>query len=479
MATFHGRKKELAMLGRFLKKKSASLIVIRGRRRIGKSRLAQEYGQQFKTYIFSGLPPDDEQKITAQMQREEFARQIKRETGVGGLASDDWGDLFWHLAQHINKNKFKGKVLIVLDEINWMGSLDPTFLSKLKTAWDDYFKKNPKLVMILSGSMSAWIERNILSSTGFMGRISLDLVLDELPLNVCNEFWGKHRARISAYEKFKILSVTGGVPRYLEEIDPQLSAEENIGILAFQKGELLVEEFDRIFTDLFSKRNEKYKTIVKGLLSGRQDLNGICQQLGVKKGGEVSGYLDDLVETGFVSRDYTWKIKGNLTSSLSRYRLKDNYLRFYLKYIEPNKNKIMDEGSIKPPAWYTIMGLQFENLVINNRKLIYQALGLDPSEVIIANPYFQRKTAEHSACQIDFLIQTKFDTLILCEIKFSREKVGSSIIKEMDDKIRKLRPPRNFSTRPVLIHVNGVTDSVIESDYFFAIIDFSDFLQHT
>lgn len=77
------------------------------------------------------------------------------ETAIKG---DDWGDIFWHLSQ-ATKSK---QVLVVFDEINWMGSFDHTFLGKLKTAWDLYFKNNPKLLMILSGSMSSWIDKNIL-----------------------------------------------------------------------------------------------------------------------------------------------------------------------------------------------------------------------------------------------------------------------------------------------------------------------------
>ena len=87
-----------------------------------------------------------------------------------------------------------------------------------------------------------------MSSTGFVGRISYTLTLDELPLADCNKFWPKN---ISAYEKFKILAVTGGVPKYLEEINPKLAAEENIKKLCFTKGGFLVEEFEQIFSDLF------------------------------------------------------------------------------------------------------------------------------------------------------------------------------------------------------------------------------------
>lgn len=115
-----------------------------------------------------------------------------------------------------------------------MGFKDPNFLGNLKTAWDIYFKKNPKLVLILCGS--AWIEKNILSSSGFLGRISYTLTLEELSLPECKEFWNKYDNRISAYEKFKILSVIGGVPRYLEEVIATKTAEENINNLCFKKG---------------------------------------------------------------------------------------------------------------------------------------------------------------------------------------------------------------------------------------------------
>ena len=277
---FYGRKEELSRLGGLLKKKTSSLVVIKGRRRIGKSRLILEFSKGLKTFIFTGLPPTE--KTTAQTQREYFVQQMERLLGVRGLKADDWGDIFWHLSQATQSKQ----ILVVLDEINWMGSFDHTFLGKLKSAWDLHFKNNPKLLMILSGSMSSWIDENILSSTGFMGRISLELTLDELPLPVCNLFWRKKAPFVSSYDKFKILSVTGGVPRYLEEIDPDLSAEDNIYNLAFRKGGLLVEEFDRIFSDLFSTRFLRYKQIVERLVEGSATLEQICSAIQSGKRGD-------------------------------------------------------------------------------------------------------------------------------------------------------------------------------------------------
>jgi hypothetical protein len=131
---------------------------------------------------------------------------------------------------------------------------------------------------------------------------------------------------------------------------------------------------------------------------------------------------------------------------------------------------------ITPPAWNSIMGLQFENLVNNNFHLLYDLMGIDPSEIIYDNSYFQRATKTYPGCQIDYLIQTKFNTLYVCEIKFSKEPVGTSVLKEVKQKIESLNKRKNFSIRPILIHVNGVTDAVKESDFFAKIIDFSDLL---
>src|SRR5437867_2769986 len=98
-APFFGREIELERLNRLLNKKASSLVVIRGRRRIGKSRLAQEFGKNIRSYTFMGLPPEEGKVITAQMQRDEFLRQMSLQLGVRGLNADDWGDLFFHVFQ--------------------------------------------------------------------------------------------------------------------------------------------------------------------------------------------------------------------------------------------------------------------------------------------------------------------------------------------------------------------------------------------
>ena len=84
-----------------------------------------------------------------------------------------------------------------------MGSEDQDFLGQLKTAWDLHFSDNPDLIMILCGSVSSWIEENILQSTGFVGRISLNMVLDELSIKESSEFWGTRRNKLALMRNLK------------------------------------------------------------------------------------------------------------------------------------------------------------------------------------------------------------------------------------------------------------------------------------
>lgn len=473
-STFIGRKHELNELNLLLNKKSASLVIIRGRRRIGKSYLAKHFGKKNNLISFAGLAPTSE--TTAHSQRQEFATQLTTELKAPLLAADDWTNLF----QQLITSTTKGQFIILFDEISWMGEKDPLFLSKLKNAWEK-LKDNSKIILILCGSVSSWIEENILSSTGFMGRISLDLILKELSLSECNTMLNNIGCKFNQHEKFKILSVTGGVPRYLEEIQPSLSADENIKRLCFSQSGILYREFEDIFNDMFTKKSIFYRKIVELLVHGPLTFKQVCDNLKVENSGFWSQYLEELVAAGFLKRDYTWSLKSHKQSTLSKFRLSDNYLRFYLKYIEPNKPQIQSNlfknkviNSL--PGWDSIMSLQFENLVLNNCSLIWDALNLNPNDIVTHGPYFQRKTSKNTGCQIDYLIATRFNNLILCEIKFSKNKISHKMINEMEQKNKALSLPTNHTYWPILIHVNGVSDALLDEEYFMKVIDFSDFL---
>lgn len=475
MSLFIGRDKELAILKDQTYKRVASLVVIRGRRRIGKSRLIEEFCRPFQSYKFMGLPPTPE--TTNQDQINEFLRQLCEQFGLPEISFKDWGNVFLFLATQLPS----GRVILVFDEISWMGSEDSNFSGKLKTIWDTHFKKNDELILIVCGSVSAWIEENIIENTGYVGRISCTITVEELQLKYCNQFFRNYSNNISAYEKFKLLAVTGGVPRYLEEIRPELTAEQNLKKICFTKGAFLFDEFDRIFSDIFLKNSDVYKKAVVALTEAKLSPSELANAIGTELDSKISKYFNELVLAGFLSRYYTWDIKTTRASKLSQYNIKDNYIRFYLKYILANRHKIetgsFDEKSLSNlPGWISIMGLQFENLVLNNRKKIWEILEIKPDEIIWDNPFFQRSTSKMPGCQIDYMIQVKSKNLYIFEIKFLTKEINKDIILEVNEKINRLQKPKGYSCRPVLIHVNGVHETVIEQDYFAKIIDFGELL---
>ncbi|MBS0630218.1 MAG: AAA family ATPase [Verrucomicrobia bacterium] len=473
---FIGRKEELKSLQLLLGRRAASLVVIKGRRRIGKSRLIEEFTKQKKFLRFEGIAPTRE--TTAQAQRVEFARQIKKQLGIPGLENlKDWGDLFTVLAEATQKEE----VVILLDEITWMGSKDAVFLGKLKVVWEQYFQKNPRLILILCGSISSWIEKNIISSTGFVGRISLKLTLEELSLSECNSLLESRGFKGSAQEKFMAFAVTGGVPWYIEQINPIIPVAENIRRLCFEPDGLFVEEFKYIFTDLFGKRVPICKKIVASLRDGAKSYNEIAQAIGYPSGGPLSEYLEDLIVSGFLEREHNWSIRQGEELKSSKFRIRDNYLRYYLKFIYPQLRKIK-KGLFKKaspfrlPGWEGVMGLQVESLVLNNRPAIWKELGIEVEDIVFENPYFQTKTSKWAGCQIDYMIQTRYNSLYVCEIKFSHHPITPEVIKEMKAKLKALKIPKGYSVVPVLIHLNGLTDALVDADYFGKIINFRELL---
>lgn len=475
MPIFVGRKKDLERLQNLVRKKTSSLAVVYGRRRVGKSRLIVEFAKNYRFVHLAGLPPTP--KTTSQDQRNEFSKQLSRSLGLPNMQMDDWGDLFSMLARETKV----GRVVIILDEISWMGSKDPLFLGKLKNVWDMDMKNNPELILILCGSVSTWIEDNILHDTGFMGRVSLTIFLEQLGLQECNFLLDSIGFKGSDYDKLTILSVTGGIPRYIEEIHAHMPAEANIQELCFRPSGILFHEFNDIFNDLLTKRSETYKKIVASLVNGIKEIQEIATDVGLATSGYLSDCLHDLISLGFIRRDYSWNLKEGKESALSHFRLSDNYLRFYLKYIAPHYSKIESNHYVRAaltsmPGWDSMMGLQFENLILSSRELIWSKLPFSPGDIINDNPFFQMKTSRTKGCQIDYMVQTRFRNLFIFEIKFSRNKIGMEIIDEIKEKIGRLALPRGFSCCPVLIHVNGVTDGVIECGYFSQIIDFSSLL---
>lgn len=479
MNNFVGRKNELETLKTLRRNKKANLVVCLGRRRIGKSTLINHFGSTEEMYYsFQGLAPA--QGMNNQDQIDYFLKQLSDQTNYPKVQVSDWDSALSLLAKVCEKKK----VTILLDEISWMGSFDKTFPSVLKAVWDREFSQNNNLILVLCGSVSSWIEDNILKNTNFVGRISKELFLREIPIDYCSLFWGtdktnnkRHKInKVSKLDKVRWLTITGGVPKYLLEINKTDDFDTLLREQCFSPEGFFVKEFDRIFVDIFQKKSNTYKKIIELLVSGSKTFSEICAALKVAPNGKISTLLHHIVIAGMATEDVEWNLqRSNSNSKSSRYRLSDNYIRFFLKYIGPQMKKITSNicgvhSFEMLPSKDSIIGLQFENLILNNIPYIVEYLKISKDKIINWGPYFQSTTVRQKGVQIDLLIQCK-EAVYICEIKF-RTKIDSSIIKELKEKEKKLKYDRNkYRTKFVLIFAGELTNDLKNSEFIDYFLD--------
>lgn len=471
---FYGREDILTELMTLWGKRVSSLVTCRGRRRVGKSTLIEKFAEKSDACFIrlEGLRPKP--GIDNSSELASFAEQLSRQTGCEDTPPSNWTNAFARLDREIPDH---GRTVVLLDEISWMAFDDVTFAGTLKIAWDGLFKKHPRLVLVVCGSVSSWIRENIIDDGSFFGRRSLDIVVPELPLADCVKFWGKAAGRIDAREIIDVLSVTGGVPRYLEEIDPGASANENIRRLCFRPKSILREDFDEMFQDVITKQQNLSGKVLRALVGGSKSVAELAVALEMEKSGHFTSVLDQLSEAGLVAPDSGKNPATGEDSREQRYRLKDNYSRFYLKYIEPVK-AVIDRGSFTfgsleaLDGWPTVMGYAFENLVVNNVSMVIPLLGLGAAQVVSAAPY--RRNAPRKSggegVQVDLLVQTR-RALCVVEIKRRRE-IGVEIIDEMIERVKKVPRPAGMSVRTALIYEGQISPAVEADGYFDALVPF-------
>ena len=472
---FFGREEIIDQLAALCRKRVASLVTCRGRRRIGKSTLVEKFAEREGCRLLKiegrrpapGLGNADELAS--------FAKQLAAQTGAETASPANWFDAFRRLDGKIDDRR---RTVVLLDEVSWLAHYDESFADDLKMCWDNLFKKHDRLVMVLCGSVSSWIKDNVIDNSAFYGRRSLDIVVPELPLADCARFWGAAAERIDAREILDVLSVTGGVPRYLEEVDPGLSAFENIRRLCFLPNALLRTDFDEMFRDVVTQERDFSATVLKCLADGSRSASEIGKALRLGKGGRVSAALARLAEAGFAAEDDARDPETGREPRERRWRLRDNYARFFLKYVEPFTGAI-DSGSFRLAKLESldgiesVMGLAFENLVANHVRDLLPLLNLRDALVVSASPW-RRKGSKRprgrTGCQIDLLVQTR-RTACVVEVKRRRE-IGREVVDEADAKIKALSLPPGVSARAALVY-DGALSPVVEADgYFDSIVPF-------
>lgn len=474
---FTGRTQYLDDLSSLWRKATSSLVACRGRRRVGKSRLFKEFARRTaERYIeISGLPP--RRGMTNAHQLAGFAAGLARATGGAKRSFADWSEAFAALDAAIEPGR---RTVVMLDEISWMGGWDPDFPGYLKTAWDTSLRAHDRLILVVCGSVNAWIKRNILDNTGFVGRFSRDYVLPELELAECLPFWRRAADRTDSRAVFDVLAVTGGIPRYLEEIDPGLSADENLRRLCFTPSGTLFKDFNEIFSQVFGGEATQKRDILRRLADGPLTGAELARATGSADNGHFTDVLRELELAGFVTGDGGVNPATGVRARVSKYRIRDNYTRFYLRYVEPHLAEI-EGGSFRLssvdrlPGWDAAMGLQFENLIVNHAMELVPRLHLGGAIVTSAAPYRHARDSRGGGVQIDLLIQTE-RSAYLVEIK-RQNRIGREIEDEVETKMRRLPVRRGVSIHPVLVHLGEVSGEVDGDGFFDAIIPAKSLLQ--
>ena len=217
---FFGREDILSQLASLWGKRVSSLVTCRGRRRIGKSTVIERFAMQSGSRFIKIEGKRPRQGMTNESELREFARQLADQCDAERTVPSDWRDAFRRLDSVVKDDE---KTVVLLDEVSWLAYYSDDFADDLKIIWDNKLKKHDRLILVVCGSVSSWIRDNVIDNSAYMGRRSLDIVIRELPLHECVKFWGSVSDRIATKEILDVLSVTGGVPRYLEEINPSLS----------------------------------------------------------------------------------------------------------------------------------------------------------------------------------------------------------------------------------------------------------------
>lgn len=322
---FVDRREELDFLNSLLTRNRpgpAQLALMFGRRRVGKSELLMQWAAQ------SGLPYTywEAVKENATQQRTRLMAKLLNVPVQSAPVYRSWPEL-WDAAAPLLLGK---RQILILDELPYTADADPAMLSALQYAWDQHFQKS-ELVIILCGSHVRAMETLLSRQSPIFGRMTAQWHLEPLPFSSLAEFfptWDAD-ARVAAY------AILGGIPAYLNWLDPELDLIGNIRKVILSPGSMFLAEPAFLLYDEVREPNS-YLGILKALGSGAHTMTEISDRAFIPS-TSVNFYLNTLQELRLVERrlPVTQSKAQRGRSRSGRYHLSDPYFRFYFQFLEP------------------------------------------------------------------------------------------------------------------------------------------------
>ena len=455
---FIGRESEINFLNERYQSPNAELIVLYGRRRVGKTELIKEFCKD-KKHIFYLC-----NEYTNNVQLTNFSKKILG-YNTNNLISDsfsDWERAFNYLGE-LNSDE---KIVIVIDEFPYMVKGDKSIPSILQGVWDhNLMHKN--IMLILSGSSMSFFENEILGyKNPLYGRSTGIYKLEPLEYTDAVKFFPNY----SNEDKLIAYAILGGIPHYLKQFNPNESLEDNIIKRVLTKGTILFGEVDYLIHQEL-REPAVYNSIIEAIAAGCNTFSKIIDHSKIDS-QKITVYLKNLTELGIIKKEFSTSAttKDKVNNSKGEYIICDNLFSFYYKYIfhymgeyELAKSNILWNALIKNDLHH-FSSKAFENVCIG---YLYNlaSKGELPGAFINFGRWWGKtthKTTEGKLIttpeEIDILgVDITKKKYILGECKFRNSEFTFS---QYDDLTKKINLPGNIYY--YLFSLNGFSSSLVE-----------------
>jgi len=409
-----GRASQIKEMKSALVSNKAEMVALIGRRRVGKTYLVRQVYKEEIIFELTGLQygskPEQLQNFTLSLSRYFPDYPIEK-------VPTSWLEGFHLLTQAITSVNKKEKAVIFLDELPWLGTKRSGFIKGLGYFWNSWASKE-NIVLAVCGSAASWmIDKIINDKGGLHNRVTRLLFLPPFTLAETEAYCVARKIRLNRYQILQIYMTMGGIPMYLDQLKPGLSAIQNIQQICFSETGYLRNEYERLFASLFDNY-QNHMMIIKALAKKRKGLTRqeIIKTTSFKDGGMLSKLLEELTQSGFIKvyGAYGKRIKESL------YRLIDFYSFFYLTFIVPlGKGSQMNFTKLSDlPKWKSWSGYTFENVCFLHIDTIRKALGISGVASSISS-FIAKPKDGLPGTQIDLLVDRSDQSINLCEIKHS------------------------------------------------------------
>jgi AAA+ ATPase superfamily predicted ATPase len=336
---FVGRQFELENLNKYYKKDSFQCIVMYGRRRIGKTRLLNEFIKDKKSVYLAG------EQFNEAYTLEKFTEAIKACFGLPDSfpVFKSYKDCFDYIVESSDNDR----IVVVLDEFQYVAKTNKNFLSFLQN-YIDHKLINTKLYLVLCGSVVSFMEKEVLAyKSPLFGRRTAQFIINPLSYFEAIQFFPEY-----SYEDLILTySILGGIPQYLLQFDSSESPKNNIKENILNKSSYLHLESNEVLKQEL-RELAVYNSIIKAIATGYTKINEISTKIN-EPGDKTSKYILALIRLHLVKRCIPFGEKENTKKSY--YKITDNFLSFFYRYgysnstlIELNQIDTIYEKKIEP-----------------------------------------------------------------------------------------------------------------------------------